>query len=122
MNIGWISATIYGESINLENEEDLLLLPMPKEEMALFLEKHPDADIFDLQENENRFLDVFNRLRCCIFDVISVDCSIKELNDFLNAACEMKEKEFEDCIFPLLIKRKSAITPEDMMKAVDITM
>lgn len=98
----WISVIMNGESLNIDKDEDLILLPCEPKIIEDFEREHPDAEIFDLSESKNFFKQSFERLHCDIFDILSQDCELKTLNNYLNKLLMMDEEEFEDTVLDIL--------------------
>lgn len=111
-----VSVIMKSAYFDIMDDEAIIVLPTWTEEIDEYLKKYPDAKIYDLQDNENKFDDLFH--------IISVDCSIYELNYFLNAIDQIDDNEFyhgADNLLRIREKRMGGkVTTKDMMKQANI--
>ena len=71
MEIGWISAIMDGNGIEPLEDEAVILLPTDKEKIEEYLCRHPDAVIYDLQDNQGCYPSILRQYGCTVFDIIS---------------------------------------------------
>ena len=102
MEIGWISAVMAGDGIDPLDDEAVILLPVAKEKITEYLRRHPEAVIDDLQDNQGCYPEILRRYGCTVFDIISRDCTLEELNTFLSAAYPLTHEQFESGLCRML--------------------
>lgn len=118
MDIGWISAIMAGSGIDPLDEEATLLLPTLPEEIEAYGQAHPGAVIEDLADNKVCFQAVLQENRCGLLELISEDCSLGELNTFLNAACQTTAEQFDRGACSLLALKR--IRPQGKIRTADM--
>lgn len=123
MEVGWISAIMDGSNIDPLNEEEaVILLPTGLEQIEEYEQQHPDAFIVDLQDNQVCFQRILRNHDCSVLDLISQDCSLKELNTFLATANQLTHEQFETGVCSLLeLKQQRSggkLSTEDMLEQV----
>lgn len=120
MEIGWISAIMDGNGIDPLEDEAVILLPTDKEKIEEYLCRHPDAVIYDLQDNQGCYPSILRQHGCTVFDIISQDCTLEELNTFLSAAYPLTHEQFKTGLCHLLqVKQQWAggkLGTEDMLE------
>lgn len=89
------------------DEDAVVLLPTRLEEIEAYEQAHPGAVIEDLADNKLCFPAVLRGNRCGLLDLISEDCSLRELNTFLNAAYQVTAEQFDCGVRSLLALKHS---------------
>ena len=123
MDIGWVSAIMAGPGITPLSDEAVVLLPALPEDIEGYEQAHPGAEIQDLYDNKRYFQDVFQENKCDVFALISKDCSLSELNTFLNAAFESTKERFDSGVRSLLTLKRihldGMVHTADMLRQAD---
>lgn len=84
-----------GDGIDPLDDEAVILLPTEKEKIAEYLRRHPEAVIDDLQDNQGCYPEILRRHGCTVFDIISRDYTLEELNTFLSSVYPLTHEQFE---------------------------
>lgn len=122
MSYPWITAILGGTGLDPLDEDACLPLPVSPEELAAYKEQYPKAELWDLQDcqRDSEVDAILKSYQCTIYDLISEDASLEEVNQFLWAAYNQTRKRFEDGICDLLrVKQERTggkLTTEDMMR------
>lgn len=122
MEIGWISAIMESRNSGALNDDAIILLPAEPEQIIKYERRHPDAIIIDLQDNNKCFPTILQSYQCTILDILSLVCSLRELNSFLAAIYPLDSEQFEIGLCSLLNVKKQrpggTLCREDMIEQI----
>ena len=125
MSYPWITAILEGTGLDPLDEDACLPLPVSPEELAAYLQTYPKATLWDLQDCQADLpiQAILQPYHCTIYDFISEDCSLEEVNRFLWAAYNQPHKGLEDGFLHLLALKKDRgggkLTTADMMEQAE---